>query len=273
MQGIKRRRSGSANRELSAIDPAISPSKLLDLVHVTAVGAAREIVHTGQIEMRGCRVFGKDLVYFFVARPCYRQNQGNQKSEQINRFPFVFVVSPENLNPPYHVYPFDTGGATEGLFDDFADPYVFLEDYELDPNLVAAARHIQWAFGGPEKYFDGDLRVGLANAIENWKAVALGFLRIAGLAASSHNRPDKRASAIEVAYNCNIPLNGNAKFAVIPKQYLENGSATNKAFIERLTALGIDWDTYEWQPNTPPDFYSDEINRKVRQYLKRTNQF
>lgn len=63
---------------------------------------------------------------------------GEEKSDQINLFPFVFVVSPNNLGTPYHVYPFDTGGAASGVFHERADPYVPLEEYELAPALPSA---------------------------------------------------------------------------------------------------------------------------------------
>jgi hypothetical protein len=273
MTDIKRRRGGAPNHELRTISSALSPPlPPLDLVHVTAVGAARDIVLSGQIDMRTCNVFQKELVYFFVARPCYKLKQGDQKTEQINRFPFVFVVSPDKLGPPFHIYPFDTGAAIAGVFDDFADPYVFLEDYELDPTLNAATAHIQWAFEDFEAYFDGDLRIGLADTLKDWQTVGKGFIRIAGLATSQSNRPDKRASAVEVAYRCNVPLKGNTTLAIIPKQYLESGSDSNKQFMDRLKALGVEWDTYDWQPNTPPNFYLDEITHKVRAHLKKGGQ-
>jgi hypothetical protein len=269
---IKHRKIGAPQRELRAVASRNSSKDQLDLVHVTRVGAAREIVNAGQIETRKCKVFSKNLVYLFLARPAYRLKDGDQKSDQINRFPSVFIVSPENLGPPLHVYPFDTGAAVSWVFGDRADPDVFLEDYELEPTIGAAVGHMIWAFETAAAYFEGDLRLGLSEAFEPWQTVLRGFATIAGLASSTHNQPDRRASSIEIAYNNHIPLKGNAKLIIIPKQYLENGSSKNDLFLNRLKALNVDWDAYDWQPNLEPDFYLDEINQKVRSYLKKTGQ-
>jgi hypothetical protein len=146
-------------------------------------------------------VFKRDLVYMFLARPAYRLRSGDAKSDQINRFPCVFVFRPERLGPPYHIYPFDTGARASGCYGDTVDPHVYLEDCELDQDLPAAQRHIAWAFGGNRQYFEGDLIPGLMQGLHAWQSVGLGWLAIAGLAATGSNRPDKRASAIEIAYS------------------------------------------------------------------------
>jgi hypothetical protein len=273
-RGIRHRTSGTPDRELRdvAATSASPPPKQLDLVHVTAVGAGREIVRSGEIETRLCRCFNKDLVYLFVARPAYRHEYFRHKTDQVNRFPFVFVVDPVGLDPPYHVYPFDTGAAMAGIYGDLADPFVFLEDYELDPRLDAASAHINWAFETPEKYYRGELRTGLRDTLKSWQTVAAGFLTIAQMASSSHNRPDKRASAVEIAYTKHISLKKNVKLVILPKQYMENGSVKNIDFIRRLTELEIDWDWYDWQPNERPDFYFDCITNIVSAYLRRRNQ-
>lgn len=202
MDGIRRRITGVTKRDIrSKSAPAGIPMDL-PLVHVTAVGAAREIIDAGQLEMRPCPVFKKDLLYFFVLRPAYRVSESDAKSDQINRFPFIFVVDPKNLAAPYHLYPFDTGGAFYGVFGDWPDPYVMLEDYELLPKLSAASGLIGWAFGSAINYFEGEVRQDLMKSLSPWESAAQSYLKIAGLATSGggRNRPDKRASAIEVAY-------------------------------------------------------------------------
>ncbi|UYO38308.1 hypothetical protein KQX62_16405 [Rhodopseudomonas palustris] len=225
----------------------------------------REIVQAEQVETRECAVFSnRKLVYFFLARPAYRLKDGDQKSDQINRFPSVLVIDPGRLGAPFHVYPFDTGAGVSGRYGDKADPFVYLEDYELDPSLQAAARHINWAFGSNRAYFDGDLRQGLESKIDPWKAVLKGFVTIAGLASSRHNDPDKRASAIEIAFDHHVTLKGNSKLIIIPKQYMENGKNKNHEFLRRLRKLRIRWETYDWQPNLEPDFFFEEIHEIVR---------
>lgn len=237
------------------------------LVHVTPVGAAREIIRSGKIETRQCKVFGKALAYFFALRPAYRLKDGGEPSDQLDRFPFVFIVDPEGLGAPYHVYPFDTGGAMKGAFDEQANDYVYLEDYRLRPNFDAVSGHIGWAFGSRPAYYDGELRNDLDATLAYHEAGPRSFLGIASLAAVGSNRPDQRASAIEIAFDRHVPLKGNVKFAVIPRQFLEDPRGDNTAMIEGLKAAGIAWTYYEWEPNRTPDEFRLEISRLVRQHL------
>ena len=266
---MRRRKGLPAQRQLRArADRGALPEKL-PLVHVTATGFAREIVESGQFEVRRCKVFNRDLVYFFVLRPAYRRKDGDEKSERINRFPFVFVVSPDAINP-FHVYPFDTGGADAGVFSDQADEYVCLEDFELEPRHDAAAGQIGWAFASLEDYFEGNLRAGLISDVPAHETVTLGYHAIAGMARTGSNQPDKRASAVEIATSHNVPLKGNVLLAVIPRQYLDDDGRENTAFINQLKALGIMWRTYEWEPNTTPNELQEEIARIVRKHFTDT---
>jgi hypothetical protein len=272
--GIRRRRAGLAQkRELRDLAAEAQPLPgPLDLVHVTSVGAGREIVSLGQIDARPCAVFKRDLVYMFLARPAYRHRNGAAKSDQINRFPCALVIRPDKLGLPFHIYPFDTGAGVSGCYGDTVDPHVYLEDYELEPNLSAAQRHIAWAFGGNRQYIEGDLIPGLAQGLRAWQSVGLGWLTIAGLAATGSNRPDKRASAIEVAYSKHLPLKGHTRLAIFPQQLVEDDRGKNNAFMEDLTKHGLSWETYDWRPNEAPDFFMDEVTRIVRRALKDAGQ-
>lgn len=264
--GMRRRRTGTASRALWG-RAAAGDSSTLKLVHVTAVGAAKEIVQAGQIETRKCSHLSNDLAYFFVLRPAYRLRQGGEKSDQISRFPFVFVVSPDRLGDPHHVYPFDTGGALSGVFGDEPDPHVTLEDYELEPSMQAAAQHIEWAFGGVVPYFDGHVRPGLLEALPDFDLEGRSVLRIARLASSGHNQPDRRASAIEIAYSRHVPLADHVEFVVLPLQFLESGGVRNAPFFAALEKLGVRWAAYDWRPNMAPDDFRSEIERILRQRL------
>lgn len=264
-QRMRRRKGTPPQRQLrDRADRGPLPEKL-PLVHVTATGFAREIVQSGKFEVRRCKVFNKDLVYFFVLRPAYRRKDGDEKSEKINRFPFVFVMSPDAV-APWHVYPFDSGGADAGVFSDQADEYVCLEDFELESTHAAAAGQIGWAFSSLEDYFEGNLRNGLMTGVPAHETVTLGYHAIAGMARTGSNQPDKRASAVEIATSHNVPLKDNVLLAVIPSQYLDDSGTENTSFINELKALGIEWRTYDWQPNTVPNELQEEISRIVRRF-------
>jgi hypothetical protein len=271
MPGVKKRNGGGApNRQLRKRS---QPGKIktdLPLVHVTAVGIAREIVNSGKLEARPCPVFNRNLLYFFAVRAAYRLKDGDGKSHQINRFPFVFIVRPESVPSPYHVYPFDTGGAFKGVFDAESDPYVFLEDYELEPNFSAAAGHIGWAFGTLEAYVEGNLRADILGEIPPHETVTAGFIDIARMGRSGSNQPDKRASAVEIACSHDVQLKDNILLAILPKQYLEeDGGNPNHDFMTRLKADGIPWEVYDWQPNTTPNEFQEEIAKITKRFLQK----
>ena len=266
-QPMRRRKRPSTQRQLRARAVA-GPHEALPLVHITATGFAREIVEAGQFDAQHCGVFNRSLVYFFALRPAYRRKDGDDKSHQINRFPFVFIIKPTAVPAPFHVYPFDTGGAADGIFSEESDAAIDLEDYELVPSHEAVGGQIGWAFGSLEDYFDGVLRVDLIGDVPVHETVTRGFIDIARMASlRSSNQPDKRASAIEVAASHNIPLKGNVLLAILPRQYLEDGGKPNDDFIAQLKAHGIDWLTYEWQPNAMPNEFQEEISQIVRQFF------
>ncbi|MER9697011.1 hypothetical protein [Mesorhizobium sp. M0146] len=271
MPKISRRTSGDPTHPLQDKSAPDGRTDFM-LVHVTAVGAAREIIRCGQIESRRCKVFDKALSYFFALRPAYRLKDGGEPSDQLDRFPFVFVVNPHGLGAPYHVYPFDTGGAIGGSFDEQANDYVFLDDYRLRPSYQAVSGHIGWAFGTRTAYYDGELRTDLEETLAFHEAVPRSFLRIAALSTIGSNRPDQRASAIEIALNRHVPLKGNVKFAIMPRQFLEDPRGDNKPVYDGLKAAGIEWDYYEWEPNLTPNEFRQEITKLVRQYLLKEGQ-
>ena len=259
--------------ELAADARVNRASDALDLVHITSVGWGRRIVSAGKIETRRCSVFGRDLVYAFMARPAYRFRDGDVKSDQINRFPFVFVISPEKLRDPFHVYPFDTGAAADGRYGDAAQPTVYLDDYELEPRIETAMQHIAWAFGTNAGYFDGVLKAGLADTLPYWRSVGRGWIDIAGLAAIGADRPDARAAAVEVAYNGAIDLRqGHVRLAIFPQQLIEDERGVNAEFIAELDRLGFNFKTYDWRPNETPDSFMDEVTRIVRRHLEEASQ-
>jgi len=269
MRGIKRRNGSPADCQLQKRTSATALSQELPLVHLTAVGYAREIVRSGKLETRNCKHLRKSLLYFFAVRVAHRLKDGDEKSHQINRFPFVFILRPDAIETPYHVYPFDTGAAIKGFFDERSDPYVFLEDYELKPTLEAAANHISWAFGSLEDYLEGNLRSDILTNVPDYETVTRGYVDIARLAKTGSNQPDKRASAVEIASAHDVQLKDNVLLAIIPKQYLEEeGKPENTDFMALLRRQNIPWDYYDWQANKTPNEFQQEINRIALKFFQ-----
>jgi hypothetical protein len=83
MPGVKRRSGGTPDRQLRKRSQSGN------------IGIALEIMHSGKLEARPCKVFRRTLLYFFAVRAAYRLREGDAKSHQINRFPFVFILKPD----------------------------------------------------------------------------------------------------------------------------------------------------------------------------------
>lgn len=268
-QGMRMRTGNSPDHQLRARSAPGTVPVGLPLIHVTACGIAREIVKSRQLEPRRCSVFNRNLIYLFALRPAYRLRDGDDQSHQMNRFPFVFVLKPDVIDAPFHVYPFDTGAAFAGLFNGGCDPTIPLDDYSLDPTHEAVAGQIGWAFGSLQAYFDADLRQDILSDVPYHETVTRGYVDVARLARSGSNQPDKRASAIEVATNQPIALKDKVKLVILPKQYLEDPPrGQNSDFMASLTNLNIQWDVYDWKPNTAPNDFRDEIERLTAKYLR-----
>lgn len=239
-----------------------------DLVHVTSAGWGERVLLSGLLEARACKVFNKDLLYFFLARPVYRLSHFDDKSDQLCRFPFIFVVDPGPMGSPYHVYPFDTGAAHQGFFDGRADRTRFLEDYALNNSIDAAKRHIAWAFGSFESYLQGEVRPDLAQETPKFEFCAQSWIEISRLGARTNaaaDEADSRAVAIEIAYKNSIQLSsGYIRTIILPDKMLESDGVSNTPVMEALRRYHLAWKVYEWLPNDTPDNMMRKVERILR---------
>lgn len=255
-------------RRASASTPPTPP---LHLVHITEIGYADEIIRSGQMVTRNCEVFGYPLLYTYVGRPAFRVRDGAQRHESIARYPFAFLIAPDNLPNPHHVHPFDTGAGHKGIFGDAANPkHVFRQDFELENSLEAAHRHIAWAFESNENYYRGALRPDLESTFGHVDWVLHAFAAIARLGnRSSNTAPDMRTSSVEVAFNRPLDVNGNVKLVILPQQVVFDTSADALELRNRMAAMGVAHATYDWDPTRTPDDHMDEITRLVEAFLFR----
>lgn len=264
-KGMRRRQNDRLDYELAARERDGFSSGPLPLVHVTASHPAHEIIRDGKLVTSRCDVFDAQLVYFFVLRPAYCKKIGREKSHQLTRFPVAFILRPEAVSSPHHVYPFDSGGGASGAFHHAADPYVHLEDYALDPRGDAAERFIGWAFGDLDAYYAGRLHPDLEASITPDQWAAVGYASIARLGVAGHRDHDLRASTLEVASSQNVDLATNVRLLIVPKQLLE-GTGSFLDDIAPLVRGGAAVEPYDWQPNRAPNEYQRDLIRIARQW-------
>ncbi|WP_179039749.1 hypothetical protein [Rhizobium leguminosarum] len=251
----------------------VSVSRLgdhLPLVHVTEMGFGKEILVSGQLKATRCKVFDRDLLYFFLGRPAYRLRDESEASQFISRYPCVFVVDPKRITPS-QVYPFDTGAAAAGFYEG-ADPHLGIQDYLLEGSYDGARKQLGFAFDGIDDYFEGRVKPDLTDDVPEFEQATLSYVAIANQANRGKNDPntyDDRASAIEIATHRHLDLKGAVQLLIMPQQFVEgkNGSK-NVVLLNRIKDLGIDVSFYVWDPaRTPADFRA-EINAKVLNFAK-----
>lgn len=237
----------------------------LPLVHMTLAGHARDIIDAGRIQARRCRVFERDLVYFFFGKPAYRYKGDLEKEDLVYRFPAAFLLDPAKVGH-HHVYPFDTGAAKLGLYRD-ADQTLGIVDYELMPDQTSPQRMLQWAFHDVDAYMRSDVKGELTGGVPEFDQVTQSFERIARRARPGTNlegRYDGRAVSIEVATNQDVSLGDAVDCVILPEAFLESKGKTNRVAIDSLNGLGVETLTYEWAPHRTPHSYKSEIEALIR---------
>lgn len=242
----------------------------MPLVHVTNSWAAKKIAKVRKFETKPCKVFGIDLVYFFVLRPAYLSKFGSHKTQFLDYAPVAFVLKPEAVPQPYHVYPFDTGAAAGGAFKDKAHAFVPLEAYALEESHQAAAKFVQWAFGGRTTYFDAQLQPGLDQEVRPDESVAQGYLAVARLGVELSRKHDTRSSTIEIASSNNVDVADNIRLLIVPDKLIE-GTDPFCTTVEALAKAGTAVKSYAWKPNTSPNQYQNDLMRLARNWYVKTN--
>jgi len=257
---MRRRADSNFQRQLIEYSISTSIPKDLPLVHVTQGFSLYDIMSVGALVVRACDVFKRKLLYFFVFRPSYVKD-ATRETHQLSLAPVVFIIRPEAVPNPAHVYPFDTGGAASGAFD-ASDPIIPLEDYALESSHRAARGFIGWAFGDLASYFTGRLRTDLLKGIPEHRCVVTAYVDIARMGLEGHGKHDKRASTVELSSSHNIDLKNNVMLTILPKCLIEKNPQVSGGLRDIATVVR----TYNWQPNRRPIEFQKDIMRIARKW-------
>jgi hypothetical protein len=264
----------SPSRELITLaakhEPATGP---LTLIHVTSAGNALRILEANQLVTRDCEIFKKPLVYLFLCHAAYRRNRWDEKSSKLFNFPAAVILDPAKLGQPFHVYPFDTGAAVSGIYQDAQQDGVYLEEYALSNDVDGARRFITWAFGSLDRYLKRELKTTpeLLDPLDPWNARADQFSKIARQAAKGNNKnPDQRAATIEFAYDQNVPLKDIVRCIIVPDALLENPrtKTQNLDLLGFAKICGAEIKPYKWSSNDAPNWHMDQIEKLCHEELR-----
>jgi hypothetical protein len=157
----------------------------------------------------------------------------------------------------------ETAGLTKPVDQLGGAEHTYLDDYELAPNTESAFKHIRWAFGTKERYYEGRIRPDFLEDIPNHDLTCQSYFRIANLASPNHAAPDKRASAVEIATKDVVTLDQNLASIVLPAQLLYDKKVKNDELLKVLEDLDVDVRLYDWEPNNRPNDYFESISNLV----------
>jgi hypothetical protein len=238
------------------------PSKLLGLTHVTTGYIFREVLDVGKIApIDRCQILKEPVIYAFYGRSAFRRAEDNVPTDLPFLFPVVCILDPAATPAPKYVFGFDTGAFVTGFMDDYLDPYMPLFDFQLEPNIDAAARLVEHFFGGANQFLDNTPRTDVNVPASNFEGVSYQKMIAAG--GRGANKLDDRVSTPEVIFANEIDIAKAVKAVILP-----NVLSDDHEFGGRIATLGVKNDGYEWNGVTRPSEYHMLIRRRVRALYK-----
>ena len=230
---------------------------ILPMLHSCECFDSRLIIESGQLETRLCKVFNKDLLYFFYGKPSYPVGEkvvGNRTD--IEYCPVCFIVNPQKVKI-YRVFPFDTGAFSAEKYDDFFHRNMQLGEFELDSSLKAILTYIAIFFESNDNYIRGQTVIGIK---ENNPYIN-GLISI--LNAQGTHKIDDRAHTVEVISQECVSLKDAVECVIIPEDLLREDSI--KAFLDQYNIRQME---YTVRTLTAPSRYNEVVFEKVMEYLK-----
>ena len=232
------------DRFVTTFPPA---TPLLPLFHVCDAVGFRHIIQDVQLKTFTCKVFEKDLLYFFYGRPSYRIKANGLPTTSPAYLPVCFILDFTKTGLPFHVYPFDSGAEHANLFDDFLYEKWSNADFALTPGWDAPGRVVSCYYETNRNYF-------LEKPV--WREIMPIDLESQSYKNLVENRGDtrydNRRSSIEVAYESHVPLTPENFLAIVlPLNLMDDKRVTD--FIAAYKAQPL---TYITSHENPGGYHS-----------------
>lgn len=233
---------------------------LMPLTHISKALVAEDIVRSGKVEPRDCKVFGESLAYLFYGRPAYRvAGDGAVRVEAA--CPFCFVFHERLIERSKSIFAFDTGAFSKRLYSRILLDEMEVEDFSLGNDISRPNRLISAIFQARRTYFYGDTsRVDPDTQAEAWEFHAKAYLDL--LASPGRNEPDDRICSIEVIFGDPIPLDGNLRAVIVPHTLWDGDRRA--PWLETLHRDGVIVSPYSFVPGRHPDYYQAHLEAAVR---------
>lgn len=251
--------------------------KYLPLFHSCIGSKAESIIIEKKIKATKCKVFDKNLLYFFYGKPSYPVSAKTDKawsSSNVFNCPVCFVVDVEKIKA-CDIYPFDTGAYMGNMYKSFSmnpDKTVLKNEYSLGKDVNSIRKYISGMYsdnvnyieGKSSQYLRGDLLFFDNNQKKEIESIEPSIIRLLELLnCNGESLLDERSRTIEVMTRRSVDLNDVE--AIILPSLLERSKYFSE-FIKKNKKIKIL--TYIYRDFTVLDRYYEAIFQKAIDYLK-----
>ena len=241
---------------------------LMPLTHISGGFGAQDIVSSGTIETRKCKVMNEELIYSFYGRAGYRVGETGAINLE-GYCPFCFVLDGNLLNKSEAIFPFDTGAYENRIFKPYMGDSVSYSDFEISHDTSLPNKLISTVFQNKENYFNADK----AKINDKDTVSSAGDMHVQSyislISAPNRNGPDDRVSSIEVLFSKNINISQNLKAIIVPHTLWNNTSEAE--WLKTLAKSNIEIATYAFYGGRSADHYHALIETELRQIFQKWN--
>lgn len=233
--------------------------RMLPFFHSCDACIGKKILIEKKLMPSPCRVFRKEkLLYFFYGRPAYKSNNP-QSSGLRSLLPMSFIFNVDVVDKIKRIAPFDTGAFKKGLYRQFMNRAMKMDDFFLTPDRAVLSKGITYFFSSNEHYFQGEPREKIdfekdEFEIESYYALIRGV---------QQDTADDRKASFEVQTDKEIELTPGVLDAVIMPHTLK-GTRMERMARDDLKAEVI---TYRSMNNIPSNQYYGLMLYVTRDYL------
>lgn len=232
-------------------DSSTDKKEFLPFVHSCDSFSLEAIIEEGTLNTTMCPVFKKEYLYFFYGKPAYKvaQNIKENRTDYLH-LPCCLIFKSEIINI-IKVFPFDSGGFENGMYEKFFHKKMKIEKFELENSLEGISKYINVFFGDNDEYING---IGKRNISTNAYIESLSNL----LLAEGSFDMDERSRTVEVISEESIKLKNYLLGIVLPVDLRRRELISD--FIKNNN---IKCETYNYRPLTRPAEYSQVVFERV----------
>lgn len=244
----------------SYVAKARPANRKLQLLHTCDGFAVRSLIEDNKLSPFPRESFdGERVLFLYYGRPAYRLSSSTEPTSYNFFLPVCLILSPDAVNSPRRVFPFDTGALEDGLFSGSLHPGMIRDDFQLDPDSSSPQRLVTAFYGSNENYFRGEMVRNIE--YDSMEFEVESFVSI--LRGESGIKADDRRSAIEIHTDKDIILaNRTLEAVILPSVFLDN-VRVREFFVGTCRADPLPYEVFHFRVTE----YTSEIYRLAREYI------